>query len=133
MHIIRLREVMVRAGLLRSTVYRLIESNDFPRQIKLTPGARAAGWPADEVDQWIHDRLFPAEEAAELTMRAELLRGLQIWLETAGTQTAAAKLLGVTQARVSDIKRGKIGSFSLDLLVRLAARAGMRPKLRFAA
>lgn len=77
--------------------------------------------------------LFPAEEAAELTMRAELLGGLQGWLETAGTQTAAAKRLGVTQARVSDIKRGKIGSFSLDLLVRLAARAGLRPKLRLAA
>ncbi len=77
--------------------------------------------------------LFPAEEAAELTMRAELLRGLQGWLETAGTQTAAAKVLDVTQARVSDIKRGKIGSFSLDLLVRLAARAGLRPKLKLAA
>jgi predicted XRE-type DNA-binding protein len=42
-------------------------------------------------------------------------------------------VLDVTQARVSDIKRGKIGSFSLDLLVRLAARAGLRPKLRLAA
>lgn len=77
--------------------------------------------------------LFPAEEAAELTMRAELLRGLQAWLTTAGTQTEAAAVLGVTQARVSDIKRGKIGAFSLDLLVRLAARAGLHPRLRLVA
>ncbi|MHB8744565.1 MAG: XRE family transcriptional regulator [Sulfuricaulis sp.] len=42
-------------------------------------------------------------------------------------------MLGVTQARVSDIKRGKITSFSLDLLVRLAARAGLKPKLKLAA
>ena len=49
------------------------------------------------------------------------------------TQVKAAKALGVTQARISDIKHGKINRFSLDLLVRLAARAGLQPKLRLAA
>ncbi|MGH8113420.1 MAG: XRE family transcriptional regulator [Rhodanobacteraceae bacterium] len=39
----------------------------------------------------------------------------------------------MTQARVSDIKRGKIDKFSLDLLVRLAARAGLHPQLKLAA
>jgi predicted XRE-type DNA-binding protein len=49
---------------------------------------------------------------------------MQQWLAGSGlTQVAAAKLLGVTQARVSDLKRGKIDTFSLDLLARLAARA----------
>jgi predicted XRE-type DNA-binding protein len=80
-----------------------------------------------------HD-LFDAEEAIELEIRATLLRGLEEWLAGSGlTQTEAAKVLGVTQARVSDIKRGKISQFSLDLLVRLAARAGLRPKLKLAA
>lgn len=80
-----------------------------------------------------HD-LFDPHEAAELTMRAQLLHGLQAWLvEAESSQTAAAKKLGVTQARISEIKHGKIGSFSLDLLVRLAARAGLRPELRLAA
>ena len=41
--------------------------------------------------------------------------------------------LGITQARVSDIKLGKIESFSLDLLVRLASRAGLRPRIKLAA
>lgn len=77
--------------------------------------------------------LFDPDEAAELAMRSELLRALQAWLQTAGTQAAAAGVLGVTQARVSDIKRGKIQSFSLDLLVRLAARAGLRPEISLAA
>jgi predicted XRE-type DNA-binding protein len=78
--------------------------------------------------------LFDPDEAAELTMRAELLMGLQNWLTSSGlTQVGAAAELGLTQARVSDIKRGKIDSFSLDLLVRLAARAGLHPKLRLAA
>lgn len=77
--------------------------------------------------------LFEQGRGAELQMRAALLRGLEAWLDNAGTQAAAAKLLGVTQARISDIKRGKISSFSLDLLVRLAARAGLHPELRLAA
>jgi predicted XRE-type DNA-binding protein len=56
------------------------------------------------------------------------------WLANSDmTQVEAAKILGVTQARVSDIKRGKINQFSMDLLVRLVARAGLHPKLRLAA
>lgn len=78
--------------------------------------------------------LFPEDEAAELEMRSMLLRGLTAWLADSGmTQTEAAKVLGLTQARVSDLKRGKISQFSLDLLVRLAARAGLQPKLKLAA
>ena len=78
--------------------------------------------------------LFPAEEAAELEIRSTLLRGLEHWLASSGmTQAKAAEMLGITQARVSDIKRGKINQFSLDLLIRLAARAGLQPKLRLAA
>ena len=69
-----------------------------------------------------------------MEMRSLLLQGLGNWLAGADTtQIEAAKILGIAQARVSDIKRGKISSFSLDLLVRLAARAGLNPKLRLAA
>ena len=74
-----------------------------------------------------HD-LFPAEEAAELEMRAKLLAGINKWLNGSGlTQVEAAKRLGITQARVSEIKNGKINRFSLSMLVRLAERAGLRP------
>ena len=80
-----------------------------------------------------HD-LYPADQAAEMEMRSLLLHGLGQWLADSGmTQTEAAKLLGVTQARVSDLKRGKISQFSLDLLVRLAARAGLQPQSKLAA
>jgi Uncharacterized conserved small protein len=49
------------------------------------------------------------------------------------TQTESAKELGVTRARVSDIKHGKISQFSLDLMVRMATRAGLHPKMKLAA
>ena len=78
--------------------------------------------------------LFAEEEAIELEIRATLLTGLERWLDASGmTQTEAAKTLGVTQARVSDLRRGKIGQFHLDLLIQLAARAGLQPSVTPAA
>lgn len=69
-----------------------------------------------------------------MEMRAQLLIGLGQWLEKSDmTQVEAANVLGITQARVSDLKRGKVNRFSMDLLVRLAARDGLKPKLRLAA
>ena len=81
----------------------------------------------------VFEDLFDPDEAAELEIRATLLSGLEHWLASSGmTQIEAATVLRVTQARVSDIKRGKISQFSLDLLVRLAARAGLQPKMSLA-
>lgn len=80
-----------------------------------------------------HD-LYDPDQAAEMEIRSTLMIGLSQWLAQSDmTQAAAAKVLGLTQARVSDIKRGAISRFSLDLLVRLAARAGLKPKLKLAA
>ena len=78
--------------------------------------------------------LYPQDQAAEMEMRSLLLHGLGRWfMDSDMTQSEAAKVLGVTQARVSDIKHGKISQFSLDLLVRMAARAGLHPQLKLAA
>lgn len=77
--------------------------------------------------------LFPEEEAAELEIRAELLIAIRQWLDATGlTQVAAARKLGVTQARISDMKRGKIDKFSIAQLIRLAARAGLQPRIELA-
>jgi predicted XRE-type DNA-binding protein len=90
-------------------------------------------WHVTPAGRSVFRDLFPAEEAAELEIRSTLLHGLTKWLADGGmTQTEAAKMLNVTQARVSDIKRGKINQFSLHLLVRLATRAGLKPKMSLA-
>ena len=82
----------------------------------------------------VFNDLFSPEEAADLEIRATLLQGLQDWLKATGkTQAEVAKQLGITQARVSDIKRGKLNSFSLDLLIKIAARAGLHPRLELVA
>ena len=46
------------------------------------------------------------------------------------SQAQAAKVLGVTQPRVSDLMRGKIELFRLDALVNMAAAAGLRIRMQ---
>ena len=46
------------------------------------------------------------------------------------TQVQAAKLLRVTQPRISDLMRGRIHLFSIDALVNFLAAVGLRVTLR---
>ncbi len=51
--IIRLKTVMIRTGLSRTTLYRKISEGTFPRQIKIS--IHGAGWRESAVNQWIAD------------------------------------------------------------------------------
>ncbi|MGH7022021.1 MAG: helix-turn-helix transcriptional regulator [Caulobacteraceae bacterium] len=53
--IVRIRTVLDRTGLSRSTLYRKIAEGSFPRQVKL--GEHSAGWREAAVNQWIADPL----------------------------------------------------------------------------
>ena len=67
------------------------------------------------------------EEAANLRMRAELMRKIADVVKAAGwTQVEAARRCGVTQPRVNDLLRGKISRFSLDALVNIATSLGWK-------
>jgi predicted XRE-type DNA-binding protein len=73
---------------------------------------------------------FPSEEAEYLKIRSSLMIHLRKTIEAKGMKQAeAAKLLGVTQPRVSDLYKGKIHLFSIDTLVDMLARAGIHIKL----
>ena len=73
---------------------------------------------------------FSPEEAEYLKVRAELMVSLQRVIRARGLkQAVAAELLGVTQPRVSDLMRGRIDLFSIDTLIDMLARLGVRAKL----
>jgi predicted XRE-type DNA-binding protein len=73
---------------------------------------------------------FPAEAAEHIKVRADLLIQIQIALKARGLRQAeAARLLGVTQPRVSDLVRGRLDLFSVDSLIDMLARLGVRVKL----
>ena len=70
------------------------------------------------------------ETAADMRLRSELMISIQQQVAGWGlTQTAAAARLGITQPRLNDLLRGKVGKFSLGALVDLAARAGLQVRV----
>jgi len=68
---------------------------------------------------------FGDDKAENLRIRADLMIELTKLIEAQElTQAATAKLLGVTQPRVSDLMRGKIDRFSVDSLIEMLGHAG---------
>jgi predicted XRE-type DNA-binding protein len=68
---------------------------------------------------------FADNEAENLRVRADLMIRLSKLIEDqALTQAQAARLFGVTQPRISDLKRGKIQLFSVDSLIEMLGQAG---------
>jgi predicted XRE-type DNA-binding protein len=77
---------------------------------------------------------YSSDEAAILQMRADLMANLRKFIKAKKlSQTKAAELFGVSQSRVSDLARGKWEKFSLEMLIILATKAGMRVTLKTAA
>ncbi|QKC93769.1 helix-turn-helix transcriptional regulator [Mesorhizobium sp. NZP2298] len=51
--IVRLKTVLARTGLSRSTIYRKIAEGTFPAQVKIS--VNGAGWRESEVNRWVDD------------------------------------------------------------------------------
>jgi predicted XRE-type DNA-binding protein len=76
---------------------------------------------------------FNTAEAQLLAMRASLMVELERQIKAQGmTQIVAARVLGVSQGRVSDLSRGKTEKFSLDALVTFAAKLGKPVRMELA-
>ena len=77
---------------------------------------------------------FPQDEAVILQMRSDLMIDLGKFVKSKGlTNAQAALILGLSQSRVSDLLNGKWEKFSLEMLITLATRAGMRVSINLAA
>jgi predicted XRE-type DNA-binding protein len=73
---------------------------------------------------------FPPAEAENLRIRAEMMMALSGYIQDRKiSQTRAARIMGVSQPRISDLMRGKIGSFTLDTLVNMLTSAGLKVDL----
>lgn len=67
---------------------------------------------------------FAPADAENLKLRAHLMNELRDVIDGM-TQVQAAQFLGVSQPRVSDLSRGKIGLFTIDALVNMLGHAGV--------
>jgi predicted XRE-type DNA-binding protein len=73
---------------------------------------------------------FPSAEAEHLLVRSDLMIKIQKLIASRGLKQAeVAKILRVTQPRVSDLLRGRIDLFSTDMLIDMLARLGVRVRL----
>lgn len=66
-NILRLREVISRVGLKRSSIYLAMEQGHFPKAIKL--GERSVGWLEDEITSWIAQRIAASRTPAQITLK----------------------------------------------------------------
>jgi predicted XRE-type DNA-binding protein len=84
----------------------------------------------------IFDNVWDAIEddpavAENLKLRSLLMIELQRHIKRQKwTQAEAANAFGVTQPRISNLMHGKINAFGLDLLVRMATKAGLRVSMK---
>jgi len=70
---------------------------------------------------------FSPAEAEYLLLRSRLMVMVERLIsDRQMTQVKAARLLGVSQPRVSDIVRGRVERFTIDALIEMLARAGIR-------
>jgi len=70
-------------------------------------------------------------QAENLKVRSALMLALKRHIEHQGlNQAEAAKVFGVTQPRISNLMRGRIDLFGIDMLVNMLATAGLRVSLR---
>ncbi|QGY32548.1 helix-turn-helix domain-containing protein [Pantoea cypripedii] len=66
------------------------------------------------------------EEAENMKVRAQLMNSINNWIARHKlSQADAAKALGVSQPRISELVNGKISFFSVDKLITMMAHAGM--------
>lgn len=73
---------------------------------------------------------FSPEEAEHLLVRSDLMIRVQKLIASRRLKQAeVAKILRVTQPRVSDLLRGRIDLFSTDALIDMLARLGVRVRL----
>jgi len=69
--------------------------------------------------------------AENLKIRAQLMSVLSQYISNEGlTQKQAAELFEVNQPRVSDLMRGKIERFTIDMLITMLARTGKQVSLK---
>ncbi len=70
-------------------------------------------------------------QAANMKHRSALMMAISEHIKAKSlNQTEAAKLFAVSQPRIPDLMRGKIGLFSIDPLVAMLAAAGIGSDIR---
>lgn len=61
--ILRIKTVLERTGLSRSTMYRKMQNGTFPQSVRIS--TRCAGWRESSVNAWLRNPMFYSAEAGQ--------------------------------------------------------------------
>lgn len=87
--------------------------------------ARSEGWYEPSSGNVYRDLGHDEEKATHLLLRGSLMIEIANIVEERGwSQADAAQVLGVSQPRISELMTGRIGRFSVDLLLKYLLRLG---------
>lgn len=64
MRFIKLKEVMAKTSIRRSTIYKYMAEGRFPQSVPL--GGRSVAWVESEVDEWLLERITERDESCSL-------------------------------------------------------------------
>lgn len=85
-------------------------------------------------DSLFEDLGFNKAESINLKARSDLMIALRKYIsENRLTQKQAGEKLGVDQPQISRLIAGKIGSFTIDKLMVMLTRAGVKVSIKIAA
>lgn len=71
-------------------------------------------------------------ERESLKLKSLLMMNIERYIHEQGmTQQQAADKMGVTQPRISDLVRGKMDKFTIDMLVNMLAALGLHLDVQF--
>ena len=62
MRVIKLKEVLAKTSLGKTTLYALLKQSQFPKPISL--GQRAVGWIESDIDSWILEKIRARDQQA---------------------------------------------------------------------
>lgn len=78
MRIVRMKEVMAKTGLGRSSIYKLQAAGQFPQSIAISD--RAVGWNSCEIESWVQQKLDARRsEPSHQDIFAQLGRDFPQW------------------------------------------------------
>ncbi|HMM61409.1 MAG TPA: XRE family transcriptional regulator [Candidatus Rifleibacterium sp.] len=107
------------------------------RKVEKRPDSNAGKIPLDVHDSSGNvflDLGYASDDAEILRLRADMMAEVRKWVSDEGlTPAEAAKILQVSQSRISDLVCGNWEKFSLEALVVLAIRCGFKLSLSKAA
>lgn len=71
--VLRIKAVLARTGLSRSTLYRKVQTGSFPQRVAIS--TRCIGWRESAVDAWLRNPMFYSVDEGDAEAQSSTMKG----------------------------------------------------------